>query len=90
MKKTLIALAAVSALAAVASGAEAHGYRSYYYGGYGNHHGNYNNYYHNDYESSYSTYQPECHYVTIKRVVWEYGYRVVKYKQKLVCDSDGY
>jgi hypothetical protein len=32
-------------------------------------------------------YDPECHYVTVKKVKWVNGYKVVKFKKKLVCDS---
>lgn len=32
-------------------------------------------------------YEPECHYVTIKKVKWVHGYKVVKFTQKLVCDT---
>jgi hypothetical protein len=86
MKKIIIALAAVSAVAAGASAAQAHshGHFNLYFGGYGGHYGHYNNYYS---EPAYSDYQPECHYVTVKKVFWEYGYKIVKYQNKLVCNS---
>ena len=32
-------------------------------------------------------YEPECHYVTVKKVKWVHGYKVVKFTKKLVCDS---
>ena len=32
-------------------------------------------------------YEPDCHYVTVKKVKWVNGYKVVKYKQKLVCNT---
>jgi hypothetical protein len=85
MKKILIALATISALAAGASAAQAngHGHFNLYFGGYGGHHG-YNNYYS---EPVYSDYQPECHYVTVKKVFWQDGYKYVKYVNKLVCNS---
>ncbi len=82
MKKTLIALAAVTALAAGASAAQAKAHFDIYFGGYGGHHG-YNNYY----APVYSDYQPDCHYVTVKKVFWKHGYKYVKYVNKLVCNS---
>jgi hypothetical protein len=87
MKKIIIALAAVSALAAGASAAQAHGHHhghfNLYFGGYGNQ--GYNNNYYS--EPVYSDYQPECHYVTVKKVFWQDGYKYVKYVNKLVCNS---
>ena len=32
-------------------------------------------------------YEPECHYVTIKKVKWVYGHKVVTFKKKLVCND---
>ena len=82
MKKFIIALAAVSALAAGASAAQAKVNVDLFFGGYGGHHGYNNNY--------YADYQPDCHYVKVKKVFWKNGYKIVKYKTKLVCDSYGY
>jgi hypothetical protein len=83
MKKILIALTAVTALAAGASAAQAKVNLDLYFGapsvyvggGYGHGH---------RYASNYD--EPECHYVKVKKVFWVDGYRVVKYKKKLVCD----
>jgi hypothetical protein len=88
MKKFIIALAAVSALAAGASAAQAKAHFDLYFGGngYGGHHGHYNNHY----EPAYSGYEPECHYVKVKKVFWQNGYKYVKFQTKLVCDSYGY
>ena len=77
MKKILIATAAVAALAAGASAAQAKVHFNlyldapHYYApaGYG------------------YDYEPDCHYVTIKKVKWVNGYKVVKFKQKLVCNT---
>ena len=80
MKKIIIALAAVSALAAGASAAQAKVHFDLFVGG---HNGYHNNYY-------YSGYEPECHYVKVKKVFWKNGYKIVKWKTKLVCDSYGY
>jgi hypothetical protein len=82
MKKIIIALAAVSVLAAGASAAQAKAHFDVYFGGYGGHHG-YNNYY----APVYSDYEPDCHYVTVKKVFWKHGYKYVKYVNKLVCNS---
>jgi ABC-type sugar transport system substrate-binding protein len=80
MKKIIIALAAVSALAAGASAAQAKVHFDVYLG-----HG-YNPYY----APVYSGYEPECHYVKVKKVFWKHGYKYVKFQKKLVCDSYGY
>lgn len=123
MKKIIIALAAVTALVAGASAAEANGRYNRYYSNhnynnhsynnhsYNNHsfksyrHNNYdyNNYayknhgysnygYNNHYYSEpvYSYNEPECHYVNVKKVFWQDGYKYVKFTTKLVCDSYGY
>ena len=86
MKKFIIALAAVSALAAGASAAQAKVNVDLFFGGYGGY-GGYHGYNNNHY---YSDYQPDCHYVKVKKVFWKNGYKIVKYKTKLVCDSYGY
>ena len=83
MKKIIIALAAVSALAAGASAAQAKVNVDLFFGGYGGNHGYHNNYY-------YSGYEPECHYVKVKKVFWKNGYKIVKFKTKLVCDDYSY
>ena len=86
MKKILITLAAVAALAAGASAAQAKvnfdvniGLPGFYNGyGYGG-----PVYVSNDYGYE----EPECHYVKVKKVFWKNGYKIVKYKTKLVCNS---
>jgi hypothetical protein len=124
MKKIIIALAAVSALVAGASAAEANGRFYRYYGG-NNHSYNhsynygYNNTYsfkkHNSYNHGYNNYaysnhgyrnhgysnygyntyytqpvysydEPECHYVNVKKVFWQDGYKYIKFTTKQVCD----
>ncbi len=32
-------------------------------------------------------YEPECHYITVKKVKWVHGYKVVTFKKKLVCNT---
>jgi hypothetical protein len=81
MKKILIATAAVAALAAGASAAQAKVHFDVNIGVPG--------FYAPIYEPvgyGYG-YDPECHYVTVKKVKWVNGYKVVKFKKKLVCDS---
>jgi hypothetical protein len=82
MKKILIATAAVAALAAGASAAQAKVHFNVNLGV---------PLYAPIYEPSYEPvgygYEPECHYVTVKKVKWVNGYKVVKYKQKLVCSD---
>jgi hypothetical protein len=78
MKKILIALAAVTALGAGASAAQARVNVDLYLGGFGG-------YGHNPHYTSYYD-EPDCHYVRVKKVFWVDGYRVVKYKKKLVCN----
>jgi hypothetical protein len=80
MKKILIATAAVAALAAGASAAQAKVHFNVNLG---------LPLYAPVYEPvgyGYG-YEPECHYVTVKKVKWVNGYKVVKYKQKLVCSD---
>jgi hypothetical protein len=82
MKKIIIALAAVTTLAAGASAAQAKVNFDVYLGGFGGHgHG----YGHGYYEPI--GYDDECHYVTKKKVFWKHGHKVVKYKKVLVCNS---
>jgi opacity protein-like surface antigen len=88
MKKLLISLAAVAALAAGASAAQAKvhfdvnvGLPGFYVGnGYG-----YGGpvYVADDYGYD----EPSCHYVKVKKVKWVDGYKVVTFKKKLVCNS---
>jgi opacity protein-like surface antigen len=82
MKKLLIAAAAIATLAAGASAAQAKvnvdfniGFPGVYVGGYPT------------YEPvGYYGYEPDCHYVTVKKVKWVDGHKVVKLKKKLICD----
>ena len=86
MKKTLIALAALATLAAgtatttTAAQAKVHvnlnvGVPGLYVGsGYGY------------YEPTYYDYSPDCGYVTVKKVYWIDGHKVIKWKKKLVCE----
>jgi hypothetical protein len=79
MKKILIATAAVAALAAGASAAQAKVHFDVNIGLPG--------VYAPVYEPVGYGYEPDCHYVTVKKVKWVNGYKVVKFKQKLVCYS---
>jgi hypothetical protein len=84
MKKIIIALAAVTTLAAGASAAQAKVNVDLYFGGFGGHgHG----YGHGYYEPVDYGYESDCHYVTKKKVTWKYGHKIVKYKKILVCNS---
>jgi hypothetical protein len=78
MKKILIATAAVAALAAGASAAQAKVHFNVNIG---------LPLYAPVYEPVGYDYEPDCHYVTVKVVKWVNGYKVVKFKQKLVCNS---
>lgn len=86
MKKILIALAAVTTLAAGASAAQAKVhldvnvglpgfYGSGYYGG--------PVYVADDYYYD----EPSCHYVKIKKVKWHNGQKYVTFKKKLICND---
>jgi hypothetical protein len=82
IKSTLIAVSAVAALAVGASSAaqaKLHfDVNIQFPGTYG---------YGPVYVADNYGYEPECHYVTIKKVKWVNGYKVVKFKKKLVCDT---
>ena len=87
MKKILIALAAVTTLAAGASAAQAKvhfdvnvGLPGLYVG-----HGGYAPVYVSD--DYYGYEEPSCHYVKIKKVKWVNGYKVITFKKKLVCND---
>jgi hypothetical protein len=82
MKKLIIALAAVTTLAAGASAAQAKVNVDLYLGGFGGH-----GYGHGYYEPVDYGYESDCHYVTKKKVTWKYGHKIVKYKKVLVCNS---
>jgi hypothetical protein len=81
MKKIIIALATVSALAAGASAAQAKVNFDVYLGGYG--HGGY-------YEPHYVDYSPRCHFVRVKVVKWIYGEKHVFWKKRKVCNTYDY
>jgi hypothetical protein len=86
MKKFIIALAAVSALAAGASAAQAKVHFDVNIGLPGI-------YVNPGYSPVYEPIgydEPECHYVKVKKVFWKNGYKIVKWKNKLVCDSYAY
>jgi ABC-type glycerol-3-phosphate transport system substrate-binding protein len=82
MKKIILATAAVAALAAGVSSAQAKVNVDLYLGGFGGHHG-----YYAPVDYGYNNYEPDCHYVKVKKVKWVNGYKVVTFKKKLVCDS---
>ena len=83
MKKIIIALAAVTTLAAGASAAQAKVNFDVYLGGFGGH----------GYGYGHRYYEPigyddqDCHFVTKKKVSWKYGHKIVKYKKVWICDS---
>jgi hypothetical protein len=85
MKKTLIAFAAVAAIAtgmaATASTAQAKVHLNLFVNGYGGG-GFYDPGY---YGPSYYDDEGDCHYATIKKVKWINGHKHVFWKQKLVC-----
>jgi hypothetical protein len=81
MKKFIIAATAVAALAAGSAAAQAKVNINLDFGLYG-HSG-----YGHAYEPVGYGYEPDCHYVTVKKVKWVNGYKVVKYVKKLVCNS---
>lgn len=79
IKSTLLALSAVAALAIGASAtaqAKVHFGLSFGFPSYG---------YAPLYVGDGYGYEPECHYVTVKKVKWVNGYKVVKFQKKLVC-----
>lgn len=84
MKKFIIAIATVSALAAGASAAQAGVKLDLHFGGYGNHG------YYDYYEPRYVTYKPRCHFVKVKVVKWIYGEKHVFWKTKKRCNDYGY
>jgi hypothetical protein len=76
MKKIILAAAAVAALGAGASAAQAKVHLNLYFGGgYGYH----------DVHYSGGYYVPKCHFVTVKKVKWVYGEKVIVWKKKKVC-----
>jgi hypothetical protein len=85
MKKIIIALTAVAALAAGSAAAQAKVNIDLNIGLPGLHigHG-----YVPAYEpvGYYGYDEPECHYATKKIVKWHKGYKIVKFKKVLVCD----
>jgi hypothetical protein len=81
MKKILIALAAVTAIGAGASSAQAGVNVDIYLAGYGN---GYNHGYTNHYEPV-GYYKPVCHFKKFKVVKWVYGEKHVFWKTKKVC-----
>lgn len=83
MKKTIIAIAAVSALAAGASAAQAKVHFDVNVGLPGLYvNPGYTPYYEpTGYDES------DCHYVKVKKVFWRNGYKVVKFKTKLICNG---
>jgi hypothetical protein len=85
MKKIIIALATVSALAAGASAAQAKAHFDINIGlpGLYVNHGYAPVYVSDDYGYD----EPSCHYVKVKKVFWQNGYKHVKYVNKLVCNS---
>ena len=83
MKKIIIALAAVSALAVGASAAQAKVHFDVNIGLPGL----YVNPGYNTYYEPIGYDEPECHYVKVKKVFWKHGYKYVKYVNKLVCNS---
>jgi hypothetical protein len=87
MKKTLIALAAVTTLAAGASAAQAKVNLDIHLGGFGVYGGggHYSHYEPVDY------YVPSCHFVKVKVVRRDYyGNKIVTWKRKKVCNNYGY
>ena len=80
MKKIILATAAVAAIAAGTSAAQAKVNLDLHIGLPG--------LYAPAYEpvGYYGYDEPDCHYVTVKKVKWVNGYKVVKFKKKLVCD----
>jgi hypothetical protein len=81
MKKILIALAAVTAIGAGASAAQAKVNLDIYLGGYGNHNG----YGYNEYYEPVGYYKPQCHFVKVRVVKWVYGEKHVFWRTKKVC-----
>jgi hypothetical protein len=81
MKKILIALAAVTAIGAGASAAQAKVHLDLYLGGPG--------YY--GYETPYYVdYGPKCFYKKVKVVKWIYGEKHIFWKTKKICPHYGY
>jgi hypothetical protein len=82
MKKILIALAAVTAIGAGASAAQAKVNLDIHLGGFGVYggHGYYNTYNYADYDA------PVCRYKKVKVVKWVYGERHVFWKTKKICN----
>jgi hypothetical protein len=83
MKKLIIALATVSALAAGASAAQAKVHLDINIGGF--YPGAYDAPYYPDYYEPVGYYAPKCHFVNVKVVKWVYGEKVVVWKKKKVC-----
>jgi hypothetical protein len=81
MKKILIALAAVTAIGAGATAAQAKVNVDIYFGGFGAHSGSgYNEYY-----EPAGYYKPQCHWVKFQVVKWVYGEKHVFWRTKQVC-----
>ncbi len=87
MKKLLIALAAVTTIAAGASTAQAKVNFDVYIGGYGNGHGHGYGHGYTPYYEPVGYYTRQCHFVKVKVVSWYYGERVVSWKKKKVCNK---
>jgi hypothetical protein len=81
MKKILIALAAVTAIGAGASAAQAKVNVDIHLGGFGG----YSDSGYNEYYEPVGYYAPKCHFVKVKVVKWVYGEKHVFWKTKKVC-----
>jgi hypothetical protein len=86
MKKILIALAAVTAIGAGTSAAQAKVNLDIHLGGFGVYggHGYYGHY------EPVHYYGPQCQWVKVKKVRWVYGERIVTWRKKRVCRTYGY
>jgi hypothetical protein len=85
MKKFIIAIATVSALAAGASAAQAKVNIDLHIGGFGGYHPAYEAPYYPDYYEPVGYYKKKCHIVKVKHVKWVYGEKVVFWKNKKIC-----
>lgn len=84
MKKLIIAIATVSALAAGASAAQAKVNIDLHIGGFG-YAPIYDAPVYHDYYEPVGYYKPKCKIVKVKTVKWVYGEKVVVWKKKKIC-----
>jgi hypothetical protein len=84
MKKLIIAIATVSALAAGASAAQAKVHFDVHVGVPG-YYPAYEAPYYPDYYEPVTYYAPKCHFVKVRVVKWVYGEKVVVWRNKRVC-----